>query len=879
MEQSSVLDYLNNTLSQAKGYHTSALGRAQDSRSAYAGALYGNEAQGRSSIVMKDIQRTVNGALPSLVEPFISDEIVQIDAESPIDMAGAKKQEALINYQWSKRNRPLDIMEIVGMNLMVDGTSWVMTGWHKDGYPTIDAVPFESVIPDPAAYTPDDLRFVIYRRKVTMSEILSNPQWYGKHSKESLSVLVPNTSTEYEPEATGGREDTFNPDDRSLEHIELFEYYGWYDMDGDGIAEPVLMIWSDNTLLRADESPYPFGPIPFDCAIYTKIPFSIYGATINDLIGDYQRLRTSLTRGIIDNMANSNNGTKFIRKGSLDAVNMNRLKRGDKYVELNAPAGPQPIDSLIYDGNFNPIPPDVYKMSEDTQKEEENLSGITRYAIGSDSRSLNQMLDIETPIPMADGTFKRLGDIEDGDRLVGSDGMPTTVVKAHEIRFPKSAFRIGFGSGEEIYAGEEHLWTVYMRGMNCELSDYRAPGFPSNWFTIDTEMMYRYFDAVESMSVPRIPAREVEPPLAPSIDPYTLGAWLGDGNSHCAGITAPEECFQWSYADRLELVRGMMDSDGAYHSGSGAIFISNEGEILNGFVRLIESLGWFPHVRLSREKGTRNVINGRIITTTKDYCQVFFTALENPFGIERKASRWQEPASKTYRNGIVSIEQVENSRPMRCLTVDAEDELYCAGKRYTVTHNTATGVGIISSMSQRRLIYLTRHISDMMESVFSKWAALNAQLIEEAVVPTAMGYVEVIGSELPVDSMGIKITTPTEGLKEKRVAELSSMVQSIAPMVGTTGPDIIIGLLAEMAGTMDMPVLKRKLIESTQKEGPAEDIATMKAQIEAQNAQIEMMKGAAQAQKDSASAEKYKSEAEKNRYEVLAHSFGADVDL
>ena len=390
MENSSVIDYLQSTLSTATDYHTEALAHVQVSRDAYKGEYYGNETSGRSKIVVKDIMRTVQGALPSITEPFLADEIVQIDADMPGMVQQCAKQEALMNYQWSKKNDPLEIMETYGMNLMVEGTAWFMTGWHRDGYPTVETVPFESVIPDPAATSMDDCRFIIYRRKVTVGEILGNPEWYGKHTKADLQVLMPGNSTQYEPDPTRGREESYNPDDRSLEHIEVFEYYGYYDLNQDDEAEPVLMIWSESKLLRATESPFPFGPIPFDVATYSKIPFSVYGATIEDMIGDHQRLRTSITRGIIDNMANSNNGTKFIRKGSLDAVNMNRLKRGDPIVELNAPSQMH-ADALIYDGSFNPLPADVYHMMEGIQQEEQDLTGISNLSIGSfDPRSINQ---------------------------------------------------------------------------------------------------------------------------------------------------------------------------------------------------------------------------------------------------------------------------------------------------------------------------------------------------------------------------------------------------------------------------------------------------------------------------------------------------------
>jgi len=580
MEDTKVLGFLNSTLDGASPYHDEALATVLASRALYRGEPMGNEVEGRSAIVMKDIQRTVHGALPSIVEPFLGDEIVSIESEIPSQKDGCKKQEALVNYQWARKHNPLEVMETVGINLMVDGTVWLMTGWDSEGYPTTSVVPFESVIPDPAATKPEEMRFVIYRRKVSVSEILSNPDWFGKHTKRSLQALMPDTESEYDPEPVYGRQDDYNPDDRALEKLELFEYYGWYDLDGDGIAEPVLGIWHRDRLLKMIESPFPFGPIPFDTAVYVRQPFSIYGLPISELIGEYQHLRTSITRGIIDNMANSNSGTKFIRKGSLDPVNWNRLKRGEPYVEINVPSQTG-TDALIYDGNYNPIPQAVFALNEEIQKEQENLSGITRYAVGSDSRSLNQ---------------------------------------------------------------------------------------------------------------------------------------------------------------------------------------------------------------------------------------------------------------------------------------------------------TATGIGIISSMSQRRLIYITRHLASMMERVFTKWAALNAELIERVVVPTLEGDIVVDGTTLPADGFGIKVTTPTEGLKETKRQQIVSMIQSLAPMVPYTGATPVLSLLSDMAELMDMPKVKmmlaRSIQEAEQNKGMTQQIAIQQQQIEQMKAQIEMMKDAAGAQKDQALAQKYLAESDAERYDTILKSYG-----
>ena len=572
-ETSGVLSYCQNTLSEAKGYHTEALGRVLDSRAAYEAAKYGNEVEGRSSIVTKDIMRTVNGALPSVVEPFLGEEIVKIDTERPQDVPGAEMQEALINYQWTKKHNPLELMESIAFNNMVDGTVWVMSGWSVDKHPTLKVCPFESVIPDPSATSMDDMRFVIHRTKVSTGDILSNPSWYGKHSKEDLATLVSNDNSEYEPEPTAGREDGYNPDDRSMELVEVFSYYGYYDLNKDDVAEPVLMIWSGNKLLRATESPYPFGPIPFDKSIYNKIPFSIYGATINDLIGDHQRLRTSMTRGIIDNMANSNNGQKFIRKGSLDAVNFNRLKRGDPYVELNMPTNTS-ADALIYDGNFNQLPPDVYKMLMDTENDMNNLTGITNAAIGGfDSRNINQ---------------------------------------------------------------------------------------------------------------------------------------------------------------------------------------------------------------------------------------------------------------------------------------------------------TATGASIMSSMAQKRLLFIVRHISDMMSNAFRKWAVLNAELIQEATIPGANGeHINITGPELPSEQFGISIHTPTTGLKEKRVNDLTGMLQAVAPMSNILGPGPSMQIIMQMAKELDMPMLVAgigKAYQESQQGNPQAEAAM----------DMEMREKEAEITKDIAQAGKYDAEAQAKTAEVILAAEGRE---
>ncbi len=401
---SGIVSYMNDLLSDASGYHSEAQLQVDDYRASYYndGTHMNNEIMGEgmhrgfvSEALVKDVMRTIEGSLPSLVAPFIEKDIAVLESDTPNEEVAAaiEELERLVNYQWNKKSSPLDTVERLARNLQVDGTAWAKTGWDEKGYPTIEIVPFESVIPDPNAYLQEDMKFVIHRRKVSISDILSNPKWFGKHTLETLSVLSASSygNTAYEPTTSMsmGRSDTFDMGQKATEMIEIFEFYGEFDDNEDGIAEPMVIIWSNNLLLNKFDSPFPGFTIPFDAGVYLQRPYSVYGSGVAELIGEHQRTRQEILRGIIDNMNKANNGTKFVKKGAFDPKNFMRFMNHEEVVEVNHNSQ-EPLGNAFWDGNYNQIPPEVYKLMEAYEVEQENLSGITKYAVGSDSRSLNQ---------------------------------------------------------------------------------------------------------------------------------------------------------------------------------------------------------------------------------------------------------------------------------------------------------------------------------------------------------------------------------------------------------------------------------------------------------------------------------------------------------
>ena len=109
-----------------------------------------------------------------------------------------------------------------------------------------------------------------------------------------------------------------------------------------------------------------------------------WGDALAEFISDGQFIRSGIMRAMLDNVAQSNNGFKFFRKGALDPLNKKKLQSGiGGNIEVNGDKND------MWDGNFNQMPQTIFNMFEMIQRENESLSGISNVAQGLDSRALN----------------------------------------------------------------------------------------------------------------------------------------------------------------------------------------------------------------------------------------------------------------------------------------------------------------------------------------------------------------------------------------------------------------------------------------------------------------------------------------------------------
>jgi len=351
------------------------------------------------------------------------------------------------------------------------------------------------------------------------------------------------------------------------------------------------------------------------------------------------------------------------------------------------------------------------------------------------ARQVGKPLWIEEEIPTPTG-YRKMKDLEVGDYVLSAQGKPTRVIATSPTHSNKDCYEIYFSTGEKIVCDAEHLWDVQ--------DNYATPRGKTR--TLSTQQLVAVGYLISNKrgyTEGRFSIQTTEPLTLPNqqlkIDPYVLGAWLGDGTAAAPEITnhindhmiieqvqqhyklghvrettsvgtktyyfrdlqpilkqigvfknkhIPIEYLRGSYEQRLALLQGLMDTDGYANKKTGVCEITFTNQHLcNDVHELICTLGLKPVIHERHIHGkmphTRWTIN---YTPYKSQCVVF--RLQRKSNYQKNAPHYRR-ATSTRRRTITKIEKVA-SVPVRCITVDNADHLYLVGRSMIPTHNSWT---------------------------------------------------------------------------------------------------------------------------------------------------------------------------------------------
>lgn len=367
------------------------------------GKPYGNEQKGKSAIVSRDIKKQSEWQHASIIDPFVSSpDIVKAMPVTFEDRAAAKQNEIVLNTQFCRQFNRFNFMTKAVKVLDREGTVVIKTGWEYED--TTEMVDRPVVINTPAGPiimgTKQVEETIILVNKPT-AVVCRNEDIYidptCQDDMEKCQFVIHRYETDYSTLKADGRyknlnlafrgnsddrgdynsedETNFIFADKARKKVIVHEYWGNYDVDEDGSVESVVCAWIGDTIIRLETNPFPDKRPPFIIVPFNSVPFQMYGEANAELISDNQKVKTAVIRGTIDNMAQSNNGQKGIRKGALDIVNRRRFMTGKNF-EFNG----TPND--FWDGSYNQLPNSIFQVLEMQNGEIESITGVKSFSGG-----------------------------------------------------------------------------------------------------------------------------------------------------------------------------------------------------------------------------------------------------------------------------------------------------------------------------------------------------------------------------------------------------------------------------------------------------------------------------------------------------------------
>lgn len=366
-------------------------------------------------------------------------------------------------------------------------------------------------------------------------------------------------------------------------------------------------------------------------------------------------------------------------------------------------------------------------------------------------------LAIETPIATPDG-WSTMGQLKAGDAVFDDEGNVCDVLAASDVLPDRPCYLLTFSDGNEVIADGEHRWvTTTARERSQQVR--RTPEFRKARRATRAKRGTGKRPDLAARNVVQIP-QTLRPPAGKprttkyicdtaetgkqknhavevagalsldsadqQIDPYVLGAWLGDGTSSGGGFSSndpeiveeirragfavttykakysygilglsphlrrmgllnrkriPSNYLRASKEQRLALLQGLMDTDGTCCKNGSCEFYTTNPQLRDGVLELILSLG----IKAAAREGVATLY-GRAIGPK---WRIKFLTNLPAFRLPRKLSNQKRDGFRgTHeRRYIVSVKRID-SQPVRCIQVSSSSGCFLAGRAMIPTHNS-----------------------------------------------------------------------------------------------------------------------------------------------------------------------------------------------
>jgi len=380
LSEGEIVTLIDGELTDALGYDDTVAAERAEALDYYYGLPEGDLAppdiDNRSSVVSRDLMEAVEWSMPSLMRLFTgSDEVVRFEPDRPGEEDATKDATAACSHILWERNPGFTLIHDAIKTCLIQRIG-VLKVWceqvseeREERYSGLDMLALEALAVDPSitveevspsyqatldpmtgepaqlfdvrvkrvegrkeyridgvppeefrisrdARSVDRPRFIAHEpSNVTASDLI------GMGFAPALVETLPTLGTDRTGERAeryrreGWDPTTVDDGDDSQRKIEIVDCWLMADLDGDGIAEYRHIMKSGGVVLVnevADDHPFAvFSPI--------LMPYRVIGLGLHDLLKDIVRIKTAITRQVLDNAYLVNNPQRLVqRNGGVD---------------------------------------------------------------------------------------------------------------------------------------------------------------------------------------------------------------------------------------------------------------------------------------------------------------------------------------------------------------------------------------------------------------------------------------------------------------------------------------------------------------------------------------------------------------------------------
>lgn len=237
----------------------------------------------------------------------------------------------------------------------------------------------------------EDANFIIHEYDVSIAELKAEEYIKDPETGEvsgvykNLHLLKDEEGVALYDEHKSQAYNDFKFTDRARKKLTAYEYWGYWDINGDDTLVPIVATWVGEVLIRLEESPLPHKRLPFSIAQYMPIKKEVMGEPDAELLRENQESIGKLTRAAHDITSEQAVGQEFIDETLFPTMAVRQQYEKGNTVYYRAGMDPK---RAIYKKEVAPVPATVFNMINWQQADAESLTGTKAFNGGISGNAL-----------------------------------------------------------------------------------------------------------------------------------------------------------------------------------------------------------------------------------------------------------------------------------------------------------------------------------------------------------------------------------------------------------------------------------------------------------------------------------------------------------